>query len=79
MSYYPAGTTRWINVEIVLRTMSQPYFNYISTLSQRQMPAGYLLQVQNLNVPSKTLNKEEHLIKIRKHRSTGIPDVSNCK
>ena len=36
----PAGTTRWINVEIEFRTTSRPYFNYISTLFQRQMPAG---------------------------------------
>ena len=38
---YPAGTIRWINVEIWFRTTSRPNFNYISTLFQRQMPTGY--------------------------------------
>ena len=36
----PAGTIRWINVEMKFRTTSQRYFNYISTLFQCQMPAG---------------------------------------
>ena len=36
----PAGTTRWINVEIQLRTTSRSDFNYISTLFQRQIPVG---------------------------------------
>ena len=37
---YPAGTIRWINVEMKFRTTSRRYFNYISTLFQCQMPAG---------------------------------------
>ena len=36
----PAGTICWNNVEIKFLTTSQPNFNYISTLFQRQMPAG---------------------------------------
>ena len=36
----PAGTIRWINVEMRFRTTSQRYFNYISTLFHCQMPAG---------------------------------------
>ena len=42
--HFPAGTTRWINVEIELRTTSRPYFNYISTLFQHQMPAGFHIE-----------------------------------
>ena len=41
----PAGTTHWINVEIQFRTTSRPNFNYISTLFQRQMPAGMDISV----------------------------------
>ena len=37
---HPSGTIRWINVEMKFRTTSRRYFNYISTLFQRQMPAG---------------------------------------
>ena len=37
---HPAGTIRWINVEIEFRTTSQPNFDYISTLFQYQIPAG---------------------------------------
>ena len=36
----PAGTIRWNNVEIKIGTTSRPNFNYITTLFQRQMPAG---------------------------------------
>ena len=42
----PAGTLHRNNVEIYFRTMSQPNFNYISTLFQRQMPAGTALDSQ---------------------------------
>ena len=38
---YPAGTIRWINVEMKFITTSRRYFNHISTLFQCQMPAGY--------------------------------------
>ena len=38
---YPARTIHWINVEMKFRTTSRRYFNYISTLFQWQMPAGY--------------------------------------
>ena len=39
---HPAGTIRWINVEMKFRTTSRRYFNYISTLIQCQMPAGHI-------------------------------------
>ena len=45
---YPAGTTRWNNVEMYFLT-SRPNFNYISTLFQRQMPAGYVA-FQNISI-----------------------------
>ena len=38
----PAGTIRWINVEMKFRTTSRRYFNPISTLFQCQMPAGWV-------------------------------------
>ena len=40
MNGIPAGTIRWINVELKFKTTSRRYFNYISTLFQCQMPAG---------------------------------------
>ena len=36
----PADTTHRNNIEMQFRTTSRPNFNYISTLFQRQMPAG---------------------------------------
>ena len=43
--YIPAGTIRWINVEMKFRTTSRRYFNYISTLFQCQMPAGMVFKM----------------------------------
>ena len=47
---YPAGTIRWIKVEMKFRTTSRRYFNYISTLFQCQMPAGYAFPYKLCNV-----------------------------
>ena len=47
---YPAGTKYWINVESEFRTTARPFFNYISTSFQSQMPAGYIPHNHTLTV-----------------------------
>ena len=84
--YSPAGTIRWINVEMKFRTTSRRYFNYISTLFQCQMPAGSLPILLN-NTPecikeklyTHSLNGFTYYIKnhtINKYSSTCI--IVNC-
>ena len=52
----PVGIIRWDNVEIYFGTTSQPNFNYISTLFQRQMPAGMTVRLLTTDPDSSTFS-----------------------